>query len=170
MSLVFKTALLFRKKKNKQKTFPHPFLGRPTANHGVAPGGTLQREPQLFIVAVVVGILELVRLVHTAAEVLAGLGWQAGVHVSVRTTHSEDRTDRTVFAKSAEAFNILCIDYVSVCVPTWRMLFPAEESKTHYPLWNAQTVTGCWLLAGGRQLQHPPTFQTSRTDKTRRTS
>lgn len=77
------------------KTFPHPFLGRPTANHGVAPGGTLQREPQLFIMAVFVGILEPVRLVHTAAEVLAGLGWQAGVHVSVRTAHSEgDRQDR----------------------------------------------------------------------------
>lgn len=88
MSLVFKTALLFRKR-NKHKTFPHPFLGRPTANHGVAPGGTLQREPQLFIVAVLVGILEPVRLVHAAAEVLAGLGWRAGVHVSVRTAHSE---------------------------------------------------------------------------------
>lgn len=84
MSLVFQDWSPIQKKATKNPiTFPHPFLGCPTANHGVAPGGTLQREPQLFIVAVVVGILELVRVVHTAAEVLAGFRWQAGVHVSV---------------------------------------------------------------------------------------
>lgn len=171
MSLVFKTGLLFRKK-TKQKTKKHfltPFWDVP------------QQIMELHLVA-------LCRQSHSSSSwpyswaslspyvlctpPLKSLQASDGkpACMSAYEPHTLRATDRTVFAKSAEAFDILCPDYVSVCVPTWHMLFPAEESKTRYPLWNAHTVTGCWLLAGGRQLQHPPTFQTSRTDKTRRTS
>lgn len=49
-------------------------------------------------------------------------------------------------------------------VRTLHKLSPAKEPKTHFHLWTAQTVNACWVLAGSRQWQHPPTFQTSRTD------
>lgn len=64
--------------------------------------------------------------------------------MSAYVPHTLRAADRAVYAKSAEAFNISCTDCVSVRVPTWHMPFPAEESKTHFPLWNAQTVSGCW--------------------------
>lgn len=44
------------------------------------------------------------------------------------------------------------------------MLSPAMEPKTRLHLWHGQTLNVCQVLAGSHQLQHPPTFQISRTD------